>query len=119
MFNYSNQPNGEATSATVWIAVTSDSVRPEVVEVGSYDHYLATLNGTPVTNESMKADSDATSVYFANLNRKTAQQRFQGNDRSHRASTRKGSYTDWILRNRRNHANRCAAFTAALEATND
>ena len=125
MFNHTNHFNGEAKAATVGTTVCE--LIPEFVyySVMPFTHFVAVdalRNATvkeSVTTESMKAESDATSERFRKLNNATARERFQGNDRSHRASTRKGTYTDYLLRAKRSNENRRAAFTAALEATND
>ncbi len=126
MFNHTPPAESEAVTAPLGSAVVSSMV-PDFVyySVLPFTHFLAVdalRNATvkeSVTTESMKAESDATNVYFRKLNRATAQERFNGNDRSHRASTRKGTYTDYLLRAKRTSDNRRAAFTAALEATND
>jgi hypothetical protein len=126
MFNHTPPAESVAVTAPLGSSVVSSMV-PDFVyySVLPFTHFVAVhalRNATvkeSVTTESMKAESDATHVYFRNLNNKTARQRFNGNDRSHRASTRNGTYTDYLLRAKRSNENRRAAFTAALEATND
>ncbi len=126
MFNHTPPAESEAVTAPLGSSVFSTMV-PEFIwySVLPFTHFVAVdalRNATvkeSVTTESMKAESDATAERFRKLNRATAKQRFDGNDRAHRASTRTGTYTDYILRNRASAEKRRSAFTEALEATND